>query len=73
MEDDDGVAEGEHKGQHVRWAITATTWPAWSGAGYASMFPLKIENNDHLTEVVQVIPILCYGAKDGLDEAAGLV
>ena len=39
----------------------------------ASMFPLKIENNDHLTEVVQVIPILCYGAKDGLDEAAGLV
>lgn len=39
----------------------------------ASMFLLKTENSSPLPGFVQVIPGLCCGARDGLDEAAGLV
>ncbi|KAJ8629476.1 hypothetical protein MRB53_022799 [Persea americana] len=39
----------------------------------ASMFLLKTENSDPLPGFVQVIPGISCGARDGLDEAAGLV
>ncbi|XP_043722530.1 uncharacterized protein LOC122669749 isoform X1 [Telopea speciosissima] len=39
----------------------------------ASMFLLRNEENSQLPGVEQVIPGLCFGARNSLDEAAGLV